>query len=98
MTASRAAQLVALGFAWEGTRAHPNEAGWEAQLARLAAYKAAQSDCNVPKGWPEDPPLANWVNRQRKGKRQLDHGELSSGMTAERVAKLMALGFVWKLA
>jgi hypothetical protein len=39
---------------------------WEAQLARLAAYKAARGDCNVPKGWPEDPRLGTWVNAQRQ--------------------------------
>ena len=35
---------------------------WEAQLARLAAYKEAHGDCNVPKSWAEDPPLGRWVH------------------------------------
>jgi hypothetical protein len=34
--------------------------GWEAQFARLVAYKAAHGDCSVPiKGWAEDPRLGS---------------------------------------
>jgi hypothetical protein len=36
---------------------------WEAQLVRLAAYKEAHADCNVPKRWAEDPPLG-WADNQ----------------------------------
>ena len=69
--------------------------GWEAQLARLAAYKAEHGDCNVPKDWAEDPKLGKWVDTQRKFKRKLDRGEPSEGMTAARAVKLDALGFKW---
>jgi hypothetical protein len=69
---------------------------WETQLARLAAYKAGHGDCKVPWGWVEDPRLASWVSNQRGGKRKLDRGEPSPGMTAERAARLTALGFVWE--
>ena len=68
---------------------------WEAQLARLAAYKAAHGDCNVPHRWPEDSQLGSWVNRQRTLKRKLDRGEPSEGMMADQVARLTALGFAW---
>jgi hypothetical protein len=91
MTAERAARLTALGFCWEGS--HKNDAKWEAQLARLAAYKVAHGDCNVPQGWAEDPRLATWVKTQRETKRKLDRGEPSKGMTTERAARLTALGF-----
>jgi hypothetical protein len=70
--------------------------GWEAQFARLVAYKAAHGDCSVPiKGWAEDPRLGRWVSNQRMLKRKLDRGESSEGMTAERAARLTAIGFVW---
>jgi hypothetical protein len=92
MTADRAARLEALGFVWD-----PDEAAWEAQLARLAAYKAAHGDCNVPRGWAEDPRLGRWVMAQRQYKKKLARGEPSPGMTAERVARLEALGFIWAL-
>ena len=71
---------------------------WEAQLARLASYKAARGDCKVPQGWAEDPQLSSWVNDQRTLKRKLDRGEPSDGMTAMRAARLMALGFDWSPA
>jgi hypothetical protein len=66
---------------------------WEAQLARLAVYKAAHGDCSVPQRWAEDPQLGRWVHKQQTFKRKLDRGEPSRGMTVERAAKLEALGF-----
>jgi hypothetical protein len=98
MTAERTARLTALGLAWQGTKAHPMEAGWEAQLARPAAYKAAHGDCNVPKSWPKDPQLGTWVSTHGHLKRKLDRGEHSKGMTAERATRQTMLGFVWNLA
>jgi hypothetical protein len=96
MTTERAARLEALGFAWGGTKA---SAEWEAQLARLAAYKARHGDCNVPQRWAEDPRLARWVNDQQRRKKLLDRGVPGNvpgnGMTAKRAAMLEALGFAW---
>ena len=71
---------------------------WEAQLARLVKYKAVHGDCNVPKGWAEDPALGSWVSNQRVLKRKLDRGEPCQGMTAERAASLEALGLAWELS
>jgi hypothetical protein len=97
MTVARAARLSALGLGWEppSTGSTPTEAAWEAQLARLTAYKAAHGDCNVPKRLAEDPRLGRWVRDQRMLKRKLDRGEPSEGMTAARAARLTALGFAW---
>jgi hypothetical protein len=83
------------GVTNSGSEPNSKEAAWEAQLARLAAYKAVHGDCNVRKGWAEDPRLGSWVIDQRKRKRQLDRGEHSHGMTVERAARLTALGLVW---
>jgi hypothetical protein len=105
MTMARAAKLDALGFAWEmpaaaigkkmseGAR---DDAGWEAQLAKLKMYKRRHDDCNVPRGWAEDSPLGRWVSTQRVRKKQLDRGEPCRGMTAVRSGKLEALGFAWE--
>ena len=71
------------------------DAAWEEKLVRLEAYKAGHGDCNVPKHWADDTRLGTRVNIQRKLKRNLDHGEPSKGMTAERAARLTALGLVW---
>ena len=96
-TSAAVGAQLAVGFASGPgpTGLHPYEAAWEAQLARLVAYKAAHGDCRVPDGWAEDPRLANWVKTQRSYKRRLDRGEPSAGMTAERAARLTALGLVW---
>jgi hypothetical protein len=90
-------KLDALGFAWElsATVRNWNDAGWEAQLAKLAAYKQKHGDSNMPQGWAEDPRLGNWVMTQKVLKRKLDRGEPSDDMNAARVARLEALGFVW---
>jgi hypothetical protein len=107
MTAARVAKLEALGFAWElsttalgkqCSEASRDDAGWEAQLAKLKAYKQKHGECNVPNRWAEDPRLGGWVGTQRKFKKALDRGEPSTGMTAARVAKLDALGFAWELS
>jgi hypothetical protein len=72
-----------------------DDAGWEARLAKLEAYKRRHGDFNVPQGWAENLRLATWVNNQRALKRKLDRGEPSQGMTVERAAKLEALGLDW---
>jgi hypothetical protein len=108
MTAARAAKLDVLGFAWalsaaaviskQRSATSQNDAGWEVQLAKLKVYTREHGDCNVPQGWAEDPPLGQWVHRQRARKKALDRGEPSEGMTAARAAKLEALGFAWELS
>ena len=90
MTAARAARLEALGLTWETL-----DATWKQKLARLAAYKKVDGDCNVPHRWAEDPSLGKWVHNQRQGKKALDRGKPSPGMTAARAARLDALGFEW---
>ena len=72
------------------------DAAWEEKLVRLEAYKAVHGDCNVPLRWADDKQLGKWVVHQRGRKRKLDRGEPSKGMTAERAARLTALGFVWE--
>jgi hypothetical protein len=107
MTAARSAKLEALGFAWEmsaaamrkkQSEAARDDAGWATQLAKVKKYKRRHGDCNVPRGWAEDPALGIWVNMQRAYKKKLDRGELCKGMTAARVAKLEALGFAWEMS
>ena len=84
-------------YCWDA-RLAKYETGWDAWLAKLIAYKRKHGDCNVPRGWAEDPSLGSWVNTQRRGKRKLDRGEPSYGMTAARAAKLEALGFAWVMS
>ena len=50
-------------------------------------YKRRHGDCNVPRGWAEDPPLGRWASTQREAKLE--------GMMVARAARLEALGFAW---
>jgi hypothetical protein len=83
ITAVRVAKLDALGFAWQVSaaelskqngKASRNDAGWEAQLAKLKQYHEIHGDCNVPQSWPEDPALGIWIMTQRACKRKLVRG------------------------
>jgi hypothetical protein len=96
MSVERVAKLTGLGLVWEMTGGGVvDDARWEAQLARLVAYKAVHGNCRVPKTWAEDPKLGGWVSMQRRYKKKMDGGEPSQGMTVERAARLTALGVVW---
>jgi predicted secreted Zn-dependent protease len=68
---------------------------WEDYLPKLVKYYKEHGDYDVPRRWQEDPGLGAWVDKQRVRKRKFDRGEPGEGMTAERVARLTALGFVW---
>jgi hypothetical protein len=102
MTAERGAKLTALGFERDlavgqslrsGSRR--NNAAWEGCLAKLAQYKVEHGDCDVPRDWAEDPKFGRWVASQQQLKEKLGRDETTANMTAARVAKLTALGFVW---
>ena len=86
LPSEKVARLEALGFEWD-----PYTSAWEACFAELAAYKAKHGDCRVPRGWPENPSLASWVSNQRTARR-------TDKLSAERVARLEALGFKWSLS
>jgi hypothetical protein len=92
LTPERVAKLEALGFAWD-----PRAAAWEEKLRQLVAFKAmpAHDHCNVPRGYPANPQLGEWVSRQRQQKKKYDAYPATSQLTAERVAKLEVLGFAW---
>ena len=82
-----------------GSSGAPREADWEAMRARLAAFKAEHGHCRVLQNHPADPELSAklgmWVSDKRRYKKRLDAGNPSPWITAERVAKLDALGFEW---
>jgi hypothetical protein len=91
LTAERVRKLEALGFVWDTVTA-----AWEVKLAELAAFKAMPGhDCSVPRGYPANPPLGTWVDKQRQHKKKYDADPATSSLTAERVGKLEALGFAW---
>ncbi len=83
LSAERIRRLEALGFAWE-----LRTAAWEEIFARLEAFRAREGHTNVPAKYSADPSLGKWCAFQRSLKR-LD------SLSAERIRRLEALGFVW---
>ena len=66
--------------------------------ARLAAFKAEHSHCRVHVKYPADFKLGMWVTKQVIKQREFTRKKLATShpsprVTAERVAKLEALGF-----
>ena len=76
-------RLDGLGFVW-----NIFDAAWEKMFAALVAYQNRFGDCNVPQGWPENPTLRKWVDKQR-GRRKANRLE------EDRIRRLDELGFVW---
>ena len=80
----RIANLEKLAFLWDLL-----EAFWDEMYDRLVSYKAAEGDCDVPTAYPANPGLGFWCNNQRSLARK-------GRLTAERIARLNALGFSWE--
>ncbi|MBL9131397.1 MAG: helicase associated domain-containing protein, partial [Verrucomicrobiaceae bacterium] len=95
LSAERVARLEEIGFEWVATEMAWQDLEtaqarlWEEKLERLRAFHARFGHTQVPEGWPEDPPLATWVSRQRWMKKR-------GRLLKEREAHLEALGFDWQ--
>jgi hypothetical protein len=83
LSQDRIAQLEQLEFAWD-----PHAAAWEKKFAALRAYKQAHGDCDIPQKWKGDPALARWCGTQRTLCK-------SNKLSADRIARLNKLAFVW---
>lgn len=68
--------------------------GWMEKYEELLDYRLANGHCLVPNQFPENPPLAEWVKRQRYQYKLKGLGKHSS-MSDDRVVALEKLGFVW---
>ena len=83
LSPERIQKLESLGIEWE-----PHSAAWEEKFGQLVEFKNKHHHCAVPTGWPENKGLAIWVGVQRRQKK-------ANQLSAERVRKLDAIGFVW---
>lgn len=67
---------------------------WKERYEDLVAFQKRFGNCCVPSQWWENPPLAQWVKRQRYQLRLRKEG-MHSTMTTQREALLNDLGFTW---
>jgi len=65
-----------------------------AKIVDLAEFQERYGDCLVPKRFPENQPLSNFVDKQRRLYRAYLRNETSS-LTPERIEMLNKIGFVW---
>ena len=77
--------LTELGLVWE-----PLEEAWKEMFLQLKEYKEAHGgDCNVPQTYKENPPLGQWVVKQRFLRKKCK-------LEPERERLLTELGLVWE--
>ena len=68
---------------------------WEESRVRLEAYRDTHEGCcNVPRGWKDDPQLAEWVKTQKKQFRKFEEDPATSRLSAERVSLLKEMGAI----
>ena len=87
VTPEHIALLDAIGMQWDA-----REAKWAGAFRRAEEYRAAHGDLLVPVNYKTEDGfcLGDWVRRMRE-----NYACVEKKLTAERIAKLEALGMVW---
>lgn len=67
---------------------------WMEKYDELCEFRRIYGHCLVPNVFPENPPLAQWVKRQRY-QYKLKCNNKRSSMSDERIQALEQVGFVW---
>jgi hypothetical protein len=83
----RQAMLDKLGFVWDS-----RQAAWEERFEELKMFHRQHGHCKVTKKFVNYSQLALWLKRQRHQCRLFLVGDRNSGMSTDRVAKLLDLG------
>jgi hypothetical protein len=89
MTEERVKELNSIGFCWD-----THEATWLDRLGELKTFKAKYGHALVPTINSQNPKLGTWVHHQRRQYQKFKERK-PCNITAERIATLDALGFVW---
>jgi len=87
LTKERIRLLAHFGFTWSVERPRRT---WAQHFKEPEAFKRKHGHCRVPKSYPQNPKLGQWVSKMRQRKK---HGRL----TKERVRLLNGLGFIWNM-
>ena len=83
LTKEQIQELDALSFVWS-----PSDLAWESMFLCLLQYIKQKGHANVPENYHRNGRLARWVQTQR-------HRRWKSRLSAERIARLDKVGFVW---
>ncbi|GKY91674.1 hypothetical protein MPSEU_000139300 [Mayamaea pseudoterrestris] len=89
MTADRVEALESIGFCWD-----VRKDTWLEHLQELKQYQKEHGHCYVPTLYPNNPALAIWCKAQRRQHTLYMQGK-PGHITAERMAQLDQLGFVY---
>lgn len=93
-----------LFLAWSTRISSGNGESWDARYAELAAYRAQHGNCYVPRNYPQNQALSNWVANQRchykifmKNLKSPQQSQEYTFMTQARIDALEKIGMVWSL-
>ena len=87
LTQERQELLDQLSFVWDSRACH-----WEDRFGELVAFHKKFGHCRVTQTNKSYRPLAIWLKRQRHQSRLYLEGDQSTGMTMERMMRLVNLG------
>lgn len=71
------------------------KASWMDRVHQLIEYRNEHGNTLVPKRYPPNPALGNWVNKQRQHYRKFLMQEAPSSFSDEKVQILNDIGFCW---
>jgi hypothetical protein len=88
----RISKLNEIGFVWSCRES------WETRFNEFVEYKREFGHCHIPLRYKRNPELGKWVNHQRNSYRKyMTEGEEHSNLTQDRIDRLNAIGFIWKV-
>ena len=92
MTQEQIDRLNQLGFVWD-----PWQEAWMERYKELVEYYKENGHVDVPARYAKNLSLGKWVNKQRVDYRRFKKNKPCRGMNQERIDKLNAIKFSWKL-
>ena len=86
LSEDRIERLSSLGFTWSSQKHSTDQRKWDKRFKELKEYKRKRGNCDVPNRYTDNPPLGQWVHKQRQRK-----GKLST----DCVKRLEGIGLNW---
>ena len=89
-----------MNFVWDAAQ-EPSTPAWEANFERLLEFVEQKRHALVPKRYPPDPTLGQWVAKQRtafkaeQARLRGDKPKCTNRISQNQIARLDEVGFVW---